>query len=299
MSIEGFTAAGFEKVREQFEQNFEEGHEVGAAFAALPPRREGGRPVGRCRRRGVGPAVGRRTRSSSSSRRRRARPRCARTSWRRRAGSTSTRRWPRTGPSSRRRARRSSRSATCSATRPVCRGSTRRSPWTKCSHGIRWSRRWADRRRCGSPARRTATTPSPTATSSARWSGGSPGRSLGTYFREEVAEPLGLDFWIGLPEARGAAGGDTGRDDRDRAGRRRRRGHAGARSSSHGARDDARPRSRSTALDRGHGAQEAQRLQLPPGARRGDPGRERHLRRRVRSPACTPRASARSTVCAS
>ena len=27
------------------------------------------------------------------------------------------------------------------------------------------------------------------------------GRSLGTYFREEVAEPLGLDFHIGLPEA--------------------------------------------------------------------------------------------------
>ena len=26
------------------------------------------------------------------------------------------------------------------------------------------------------------------------------GKSLGTYFREEVAEPLGLDFWIGLPE---------------------------------------------------------------------------------------------------
>ena len=27
------------------------------------------------------------------------------------------------------------------------------------------------------------------------------GRSLGTFFREEVAGPLGLDFWIGLPEA--------------------------------------------------------------------------------------------------
>ncbi|WP_217371017.1 serine hydrolase domain-containing protein [Nonomuraea antri] len=27
------------------------------------------------------------------------------------------------------------------------------------------------------------------------------GRSLGTFFREEVAEPLGLDFWIGLPES--------------------------------------------------------------------------------------------------
>jgi CubicO group peptidase (beta-lactamase class C family) len=26
------------------------------------------------------------------------------------------------------------------------------------------------------------------------------GRSLGTFFREEVAGPLGLDFWIGLPE---------------------------------------------------------------------------------------------------
>jgi CubicO group peptidase (beta-lactamase class C family) len=26
------------------------------------------------------------------------------------------------------------------------------------------------------------------------------GRSLGTFFQEEVAEPLGLDFWIGLPE---------------------------------------------------------------------------------------------------
>jgi len=26
------------------------------------------------------------------------------------------------------------------------------------------------------------------------------GRSLGTYFRDEIAAPLGLDFWIGLPE---------------------------------------------------------------------------------------------------
>lgn len=26
------------------------------------------------------------------------------------------------------------------------------------------------------------------------------GQSLGTFFREEIAEPLGLDFWIGLPE---------------------------------------------------------------------------------------------------
>jgi CubicO group peptidase (beta-lactamase class C family) len=26
------------------------------------------------------------------------------------------------------------------------------------------------------------------------------GRTVGTYFREEIADPLGLDFWIGLPE---------------------------------------------------------------------------------------------------
>src|SRR4051812_3177351 len=27
------------------------------------------------------------------------------------------------------------------------------------------------------------------------------GRRIGTYFREEVGDPLGLDFWIGLPAA--------------------------------------------------------------------------------------------------
>jgi CubicO group peptidase (beta-lactamase class C family) len=26
------------------------------------------------------------------------------------------------------------------------------------------------------------------------------GRSLGTFFREEIADPLGIDFWIGMPE---------------------------------------------------------------------------------------------------
>jgi CubicO group peptidase (beta-lactamase class C family) len=26
------------------------------------------------------------------------------------------------------------------------------------------------------------------------------GRSLGTFFREEIAQPLGIDFWIGMPE---------------------------------------------------------------------------------------------------
>jgi CubicO group peptidase (beta-lactamase class C family) len=37
------------------------------------------------------------------------------------------------------------------------------------------------------------------------WTVGEPvrrvsGKSLGTFFREEIAQPLGIDFWIGLPE---------------------------------------------------------------------------------------------------
>ena len=35
------------------------------------------------------------------------------------------------------------------------------------------------------------------------------GRTIGRFFAEEIAGPLGLDWWIGLPEARGAAGRDA------------------------------------------------------------------------------------------
>jgi CubicO group peptidase (beta-lactamase class C family) len=51
------------------------------------------------------------------------------------------------------------------------------------------------------------------------------GRTIGTYFREEIAEPLGLDFWIGLPaehEPRvgkfvGGLGGGADLDEEGRA----------------------------------------------------------------------------------
>lgn len=49
------------------------------------------------------------------------------------------------------------------------------------------------------------------------------GRSIGTYFREEVAEPLGIDFWIGLPEEQESrtaplvGGLDSSGDDMDEA----------------------------------------------------------------------------------
>jgi CubicO group peptidase (beta-lactamase class C family) len=53
------------------------------------------------------------------------------------------------------------------------------------------------------------------------------GRSLGTYFAEEIAGPLGLEFWIGLPEAQehrvspivagGAPGGKSEREAQGKA----------------------------------------------------------------------------------
>ena len=55
------------------------------------------------------------------------------------------------------------------------------------------------RRRGGSRAPRRATTRSPRATCRASSCAGSPAASIGTFFREEVAEPLGADFHIGLP----------------------------------------------------------------------------------------------------
>ena len=47
------------------------------------------------------------------------------------------------------------------------------------------------------------------------------GRTIGTWFREEIAEPLGLDFWIGLPEEQeprvarlvGSSGGSGGTEE--------------------------------------------------------------------------------------
>ncbi len=67
------------------------------------------------------------------------------------------------------------------------------------------SRRCRCRSRCGSRAPRTATT-----RSTYGWLVGEvirriDGRSLGTFFAEEIAQPLGLEFWIGLPESRGAS----------------------------------------------------------------------------------------------
>ena len=58
-TIDGWTAPGFEGVRDAFAANFAEGSEVGAAFAAYHRGRARGRPLGRRRRRRDRAAVGR------------------------------------------------------------------------------------------------------------------------------------------------------------------------------------------------------------------------------------------------
>ncbi|MEZ5133642.1 MAG: serine hydrolase domain-containing protein [Acidimicrobiales bacterium] len=76
----------------------------------------------------------------------------------------------------------------------------RERPPRRPSAGIPSSRPCRTRPRCGSPAPSTATTPPRTAGSSAR-SCDVAGKTVGTYFRDEISGPLDADFWIGLPEA--------------------------------------------------------------------------------------------------
>ena len=59
---------------------------------------------------------------------------------------------------------------------------------------------WPSRSRGGSRARRRATTWSATATCSTGWSAAPPARPLADQFRTLVAEPLGADFHLGVPD---------------------------------------------------------------------------------------------------
>ena len=74
--------------------------------------------------------------------------------------------------------------------------------------------RWRARPPLGAGHRSTATTPPPTAGWSARSSGASPARASARSSATRSPSPLGLDFWIGLPEARGAAGRAAHHDPR-------------------------------------------------------------------------------------
>ena len=126
--IGGSVEPGFEGVADAFRANFEEHGEVGAATAVYVGGTQGRRPLGRRRRPRRRHARTPRTASSSCSPPPRAPPPRAPTCSPSAATSTSTRRWPSTGPSSRPRARATSPCAGCCATRPGCPTSTPRSP---------------------------------------------------------------------------------------------------------------------------------------------------------------------------
>ena len=115
------------------------------------------------------------------------------------------------------------------------------------------------------------------------------GRSLGTFVADEIAKPLGVDLWIGLPEVRGGPGVTA---DPRRADRRAAR-DAGDHRRHHGTGHAGRP-----------GAVAERRLlggrrhvQPPRGPRRRDPGGQRHHQRGRRWPRSTPPRWGRSTAC--
>ena len=76
--------------------------------------------------------------------------------------------------------------------------------------GTRSSSSWRRRRRAGTgTSPRPATTCAPTAGSTGEIVRRVTGRTIGRFFADEVAAPLGLDWWIGLPGVRGAARRDA------------------------------------------------------------------------------------------
>ena len=264
--------AGARRVRGELRQGFE----IGAVVQRVPPRREGRRPVGRRRRRRHRTPLGRGHAPRSSSPRPRARPRSAPTSSRRRA--TLDIDAPVAALLARVRGR---------AARPTsrCRAS--------CRHqaGLAWvdGEMSAARRRCRgtrSSTRSRAQVPHYEPGSqhgyhatTYGWLVGEvvrrvSGKSVGTYFRDEIATPLGLDFWIGLPGVGGAARRATRRrlaePPHDRP-----RGRALDRTTVHGPRHHARQ----GAVRAGDALSGPEIVELACAARGRDPRRERHRRR--------------------
>ena len=120
------------------------------------------------------------------------------------AGSTTTSASARTGPSSRRPARSASRSASCSLIRPGCSRSTRRSTARSSRISIAWRAIMARQRpvvgagRAAGLSRDQPRLLRGRAASAASIRGIAPSAR---FFDEEIAEPLGVDFYIGVPES--------------------------------------------------------------------------------------------------
>ena len=128
--------------------------------------------------------------------------------------STWTRRSARTGPSSRPPARNAYSSAICSRTAPDCPSWTPRSPRSRPST--------ASAAPPPSPPRHPPGSPAPTHGYHAQtysWLLGElvlrvTGRTLGSWIAEEIAGPLGLDLWIGLPRGGAVPRRTAGRPSR-------------------------------------------------------------------------------------
>ena len=96
-----------------------------------------------------------------------------------------------------------SRSASCSRIKPGCSRSTRRSIGRSSPISIASRRSWPGSGRRGSRASGRPITRSVSASTKASSCVGSilAHRSLGRFFDEEIAQPLGLEFYIGVPES--------------------------------------------------------------------------------------------------
>ena len=189
------------------------------------------------------------------------------------ACSTTTRRSPPIGPSSPPPARVTPQSPSCSATSSVSSPSTA-SRSSRPSTGTPSPQRSPPPHPSGRSATGTATT-----RVTYGWLAGElvrrvDGRSLGTFVADEIAKPLGVDLWIGLPESEEARVSPLIRDEqptdvapRDAGDHRRHHGpgHAG--------------RPGAVAERRLHGGR--RHVQPPRGPRRRDPSGQRHHQRRL------------------
>ena len=199
--IDGTCKPGFERVAEAFQKNFDakrRGRRLG-----LPDRRrrDGGRPVGRHRPTRRPARRGRRTRSASSSPAPRAPRRSAPTCWRAAASSTSTRRSPSCGRSS---ASNGKERATTRMMLDHSVGVPALRAKVKDSGPYEWdymTARLADEEPFWEPGTRNGYHGFTFGWTVGEMVRRAAGKSLGTFFQDEIAKPLGLDFWIGLPEA--------------------------------------------------------------------------------------------------
>ena len=206
VDVHGTVAEGFEPVRDAFVRNFEPLGERGAAVAVYRDGRKvvdlwaGTRDVDGARALGPGHRPDRPLGDQGRRRRRAAAAAPARGAGPGRAG-----RHVLAGVQGGRQGT-VARAAAARAPRRAARPRPARSPPPRPPTRDRAGRASPRSAPPGSPAPTTATTRRPTAGCSANWSGGSPAGPSAAGSPRRSPRPLGLDFWIGLPQDGGARG---------------------------------------------------------------------------------------------